>query len=719
MVMDDTQADDTGKPNTEEATEEGQPKASDAALVKEILSKIRKDKAHHKQAFAKMREDMRIARTGCVGNWDPKDYTANIIGRHVKQKTAALYAKNPKAVAGRRETLDFAIWDENPDSLKLAYMTWQQAQQQMMAAPPAVNPMTGMPVPPQMPPEAMTAKAVLDDFTQGMQRRQKIEKIGKTLEVLFAHAMDDQKPVDFKTAMKKLVRRACTTGVGYIEVLFERETGAPPEVVAQMNDAKARLAHLQQLMDEAQEGEIEADDAEMAELEKTIAALMNEPEIVLREGIVFDFPRSTKVIPDRRCTSLVGFEGARHLTLEYLYTPDEIDEMFDVDIGGSYTPYKDDDDEEGSPAKVSEDGGGESGELPRDGLVCVYKHYDRVSGLVYYLADGYPDYLRKPSAPDVFVDTFWPVHALTFNAVEDEDDEGLFPPSDVQLLRSMQDSYNKSRQGKQTHRKAALPRWGYPKGGLEEEDVAKLSSAAPFSAVPLNLGPNEKISDKLQPIPVPGVDPNLYDTGEVFTDVQLVGGAQEANYGGVAKATATESAIAANATASSDSTSVDDLDSFLTRVVRATGQIMLKEMSPEVVKQIAGPGAEWPEGMTLSDIANDVYLDIEAGSSGKPNQAIEIKNWQMMLPFLVQIPNINPMWIARQTIKRLDDKADLTEAIAAGIPSIMLQNAQKQIAAADPMSNPNMQGGQGAANAPAPTEQQPGSDPAFGSNQTG
>src|SRR5262249_22638184 len=156
------------------------------------------------------------------------------------------------------------------------------------------------------------------------------------------------------------------------------------------------------------------------------------PEIVLREGLVTDFPQSTKVIPDKLCKQLDGFVGARHLTLEYAYTIDEVKEIFGVDLTDSYTSYtlnagssreissNDvlDDDYEWSPP-----------DKKKNGLVCVWKHYDKPSGLVYYLADGYPDFLRKPAAPDVFVEDFWPVYALTFNAVEN--DEELFPPSDV------------------------------------------------------------------------------------------------------------------------------------------------------------------------------------------------------------------------------------------------------------------------------------------------
>lgn len=707
---------ETEMPTAEGSADVDVQRENDGALVQTITRKIKSDKQHHAKAFAQMRKDMQMARTGRTDGWAEDKYTANILGRHVKQKTAALYAKNPKAVAGRRETMDFQIWDENPQTLMAAMQIMQQAQAMMTAMPPQIDAM-GMPVPPQMPPQVASAQALIADVQQGMAKRTQIEKTGKTLQALFAYAMNEQQPVDFKTSMKQMVRRAATAGVGYVELAFEREVGTAPEVVARMDDAKLRLAHIQQQLKDTVEGEIEPDDSEAAELERNIAGLLQEPEIVLREGLVFDFPKATRVIPDKNCEVLVGFQGADHITIEYLYSPKRVEELFGVDLGAAYTPYKagkatsDPDDE--SPLVVNE---ARAKDGDPGGMVCVWKHYDKPSGQVYYVADGHPKFLREPAPPDVFVEGFWPVYALTFNEVEDE--EHLFPPSDVYLLKSMQEDHNKSRQAKREHRFAARPRWAYPRGAMEAEDASALGRAAPFSATPINLAPGEKISDKLQPIPVPGVDPNLYDTNEVFADMQVVGGAQEANYGGVAKATATESAIAANATAASDSTSVDDLDAFLTRIARAAGQIMLREMSGDVVRRIVGVGAVWPEDLGLADIAEEIYLEIEAGSSGKPNQAVEIANWQKMLPFLIQMPGISPEWLARESIRRLDDKVDLTQALVSGMPSIISVNQQTQPTPADPSADPAAQGPRGSDNGPAgPAEQQAGSGPAFGSNQ--
>lgn len=694
---------------------------ADKALVVEILKRIKEDKRHHRKAFDRMRRDMQVATWGADKTWGEDKYRANIIGRHVKMKTAALYAKNPKATAKRRDTLDFQVWDESETSLKMAFELVAMATQmatQAAQTPPQIDPITGMarPVVPQLPPGIEEAQAVIADFQQGMSRRKMIKRYGETLERLFSYYMGEQKPVDFKRGMKQLVRRACTTGVGYIELGFQRETGPRPGLSEELADARTRLDHLKNLAEQVAEGEIEPSDSEAAELEHSIEQLMSEPEIVLREGLITDFPQSTKVIPDSLCKQLDGFVGARHVTLEYTYTVDEVRELFGVDLKDSYTNYcvNSGSMREYSANDVLEDDYEfVTPEKKKSGLVCVWKHYDKPSGLVYYVADGYAGFLRPPAAPDVFVEDFWPVYALTFNAVENDDE--LFPPSDVTLLLDMQKEYNRSRQGMREHRDAARPRWVFPNGIFDEEDPLRFQNMRPFEAVGLDIDPQVKIGDVLQTMPVPGVDPNLYETGQYFSDAQLVAGAQEAQFGGVSKATATESAIAANATNASDGASIDDLDSFLTTIAKASGQILQREMSEEKVKEIVGVGAVWPP-MTLEEVSREVFLEVEAGSTGKPNQAVEINNWSKMLPLLQLMPNINPTWLARETLRRLDDRMDLNEALSENIPSIAAMNQQTQLFPSDPASDPNAQGAEGANNSPTPDEQ-PGSDPAFGSNQ--
>lgn len=730
--MDDleTQEIERPQPSGDDIPSDQKYSVSELALVKQIAKRIKRDKEHHEPVFAQMRRDMFVARTGRIPEYPAANYKVNLAGRHVKQKTASLYAKNPKVTARRRETLDFTVWDETQQSLEMAFQAVQMAQQMLAAAPMAADPVTGEPVPATPPsPEAeiafQTAQAVLEDYQQGTKRRQEINKLGKTLEILMQQAFREQQPLNLKMAMKQCVRRACTTGVAYCELGFQREYGRDDVWESRMDDARGRLAHLERLTAELSEEDADIDAPEVAELQASMASLQSEPEIILREGLVFDFPQSTRVIPDRLTRALVGFLGARHLTIEYLFTPDQVEEMFGVSVGKKgegYTPYSGAKDPTPGTMRIGNDDEDPS-QTPQpryEGLVCVWKHYDKVSGLVYYLADGHDCFLKPPAAPDVFVESFWPVYTLTFNEVEDE--STIFPPSDVFLVTDQNMAYNRARQGMYEHRRAAVPRWAYPKGAIEEADVQSIEAVKPFQAVALNMGPNTKVSDLLQAFPIPGVDPNLYETGQTFQDIMLAVGSSESQMGTTSQATATESAIAANAGATSDSASVDDLDSFLSMVVGAGGQILMKEMSEEKVKEIAGVGAVWPH-QTLAEIADELYLEIEAGSSGKPNRAIEVENFKQVAPLLMQIPGIQPEWLARQAIKVLDDRIDLTEAVGQGISAIVAMNRMQQplgnqgAAPADPNADQTQQGAEGGDNGPQPQETQPGSDPQFGSNQ--
>jgi hypothetical protein len=327
--------DDSATAAPEPGGEAPEAKQSVLAQVTKIIDTIKGDKAFHSKAFKRMGESMYMAFHGHDRTWGETKYTANFAGRHVRRKTDALYAKNPKATATRNERMDFTVWDENPQSLQMAFQITQQAQlalsqaAQMTAATPP-DPITGMQVPvqPQLPQGFDQAQQIIADFQQGTAYRQMVDKVGRTLEILFARALKDQEPLDFKMAAKALVRRACTCGVGYVELGFVREVGPAPDIDTQLADARVRLDHLRTLAQDAVAGDIDDNSAEMAELEGGINALTTQPEIVLREGLVFDFPQATKVIPDKLTRQLVGFVGARHIAIEYLFTCEQIREMF-------------------------------------------------------------------------------------------------------------------------------------------------------------------------------------------------------------------------------------------------------------------------------------------------------------------------------------------------------------------------------------------------------
>lgn len=651
------------------------PDDARAALVTSWCDRVKEAKKRHADAFKRMRDNMRFAKGKQWPNQRKNDtrYVANLTQRHIRQRTASLYAKNPKAIARRRPRMDFAIWDEKQESLITAM--------QAMAA--------GVPDP--------TSLAILQDYERGMSQRAMLGKTAKTLEILFNYYLSEQNPV-FKTQAKKLIVRVLTCGVGYIKLGFQRAMGKSPDMMRKIRDFSERLAKLERLSADFADGEIDSTEADAEELRLALQALQAQNDVLIREGLVFDFPSATSIIPDPQCTDLNGFVGADWVAQEFMFSADKIQEIYGVDVGKSFTSYT----PMGNISKKN------------DGLACVWEVYDITTGLVYTVCDGYPEFLEEPDSPIIELERFWPFFTLIFNDLEDDEDDCLFPLSDVDFIRHPQMEHNRARQGLREHRQANRPKYAAAAGALSDDDMESLEEVPAHGIVKMNsLAPGEKIEDKLQAVKHEGINPAMYDTSYLFDDVMRVAGAQEANFGGVSGASATESSIAEGSRLSSTESNVDDLDDMLTEIARAAGQVLIQEVSPETAKKIAGNGAVWPSDMSREDVASEIYLEVEAGSSGRPNKAQEVANFERMAPYIIQIPGINPEWLGREAIRRMDDRLDMTDAMTAGLPSITMMNQQSQPGTGDPATDPNQQGQEGGSNAEQPARGNEGPQPEY------
>jgi len=673
------------------------PEASRAAAVSKWQDKVTRARAHwEKEAFEGMRKNMRLARGDQWSdaahaqnqkfpipdmlNDDPgARYVANIILRHIHARTASIYGKNPKFVSRRAKRLVSTVWDGNFQTIQAAI---QMAGQAM-----------SMPGDPMAAANAVQAQAIIADFQNTIQQNKQLDRIAETLELLFAHEIAEQ-PVPFKVQMKGTVRRALTTGVGYVKVGYQRVMGLRPEAEATINTMSEKLATLERLAADVADGEVFDGSAEMDQLKSMIADMQRDGEIVVREGLTFSYPNSTAILPDTSIQQLRGFVGAEWVAEEYVLTRDRIKEVYGVDVGGR------------GGARSYIDAGGRfvhdtnNDKLSDDTKFCVWEIYNRADGLVYVICDGYPDYLLEPSRPDVSLERFYPWFPFVTNEVYDE--RSIFPPSDVTLIRDMQLEINRARQGLREHRRAARPKTVTRKGFLEDSDKPAIGTSKAHPVIELQgLPENMRIDDALMAFPGPQIDPNLYDTSPAYEDMLRVVGQQEANLGGTSGATATESSIAEGSRMSSVSSIIDDLDEFLTDIARSAGQVLFAEAEPERVKEIVGPGAVWPQ-LSREQIAKEIFLDVEAASTGRPNKQQEIQNATQMMPLLLQIPGLSPEWLAREMLRRLDDRVDLTDAFAAGVPSIQALNAgppaQPGAGPAEPGKEPGNQGAEGANN---------------------
>lgn len=651
------------------------PNAKDSmkALVKEWQGKIMRAKKHWERPINGMREDMDFYMgkqwPGHRGQNEER-YVANLVQRHVQTRVAALYAKNPKAIAKRRNTLDFTIWEGDASQLESA----NTANQQSFMA-------TGMPDP--------HAMALMADVEQGFEKRRQLDKIGKTMEIIFHHIIETQ---DIKTHMKQLVRRTCVTGVGFVKIGYQRVMEMRPEDVEKLTDITEQIKTLDRLEQDLKDDKFDENSARRAQLELLKKELMEKEDMIIDEGIVFDFPQSQTIIVDTRCRQLQGFIGAEWVAQEFILTCDEIKEVYGVDLGTSFT--RQENKYSGSDEKSEAD------------LAKVWEIYSKRDGLKYVVADGYPDFLVEPSCPEIKLKRFWPFFLLAFNEVESDRD--IYPPSDVRLIKPIQMEYNLARQRLREHRNANRPLYVTPVGMLSEGDVKKLMDRQPNEVIQLmSLQPGQAVNQLLQPVQPIQIDPSLYDTSMFMEDLFRVVGSQEANLGGGTGNTATEVSVAESSRMSSMGSNVDDLDEFLTELARAAGAVMLTMMDPATATKIAGPGAAWP---TLSSqaIAEELLLEIEAGSSGRPNKAADIAAFERLAPLLIQIPGIDPTWLAKEAIKRMDDGLDMTEAVRAALPSIVQMNAQKQMAEVEASQDPNLQGPAGGGGQPMAAPVAPG-----------
>lgn len=645
----------------------------ESKLVTKWLDRIKSSIRDNKKTFDKITECQQLTRYGHSKDWaEANKYVANFLQNHIQMRTSKLYAKNPKFVAKRKRRIDFKIWDGTQESLQAAIQN--------------VNNALGLGVMPK--PQSI---ALLEDVTQGNQQKQTIDKLGKTVEILFAHYISEQGQT-FKKQLKQMIRRVLIDSVGYVQLDFQRERGYIGTVAEQIRDMRGQIAHIESLQYDVSK---DSDESKLEELQNALSSLEQE-DVILREGLVFDFPKSTSIIIDPNCVDLKTFEGARWLAREYSFSTDEIKDRFGVDVsaatateyshhvlGANKQPFE----------KTRK-------ENPR-----TYRVWDKATGTSFVVCDGFKGYLEAPKAPDVSMERFFPIFSLTFNDIED--DENIYPDSNIWLLRHAQLEHNRSREGLRQHRIANQPFY-VSSVPLDESDKEKLSTRVAHEVLELrSLKEGQDVTSALAPVRLAGIDPNLYSVNHLYEDVERSVGADSADFGGTSNATATEAGIAQGNRVSSIESNRDDLDDMLSEIARSASSVLLQNLDIQTVQKIAGRGAIWPQ-FSSKELADEIFLDVEAGSSGRPNKAQDLANMDRIMPHVIQMPGARPEFWINKLIQLLDENIELADAYADGLPSIIagnaLQNAQQ---GGGGLNNPVLQGAQGAMNGARPTNNQP------------
>lgn len=686
----------TGAPQTTGTTTTDKPEVDTkiTAFINSWVERIKsvKGATRTKLAFERMDKCMQLAKDGADKDWvqGDKNYVVPLLNRLTNQAVAQLYAKNPTAEAKRKKRRMATVWDGTLSSLNEAKQAMMNSSQMMQ------------------PPDPNMA-AILQDAEVVKQYDIMMDGVADTLTILHNYFIQDP-AAQYKQQFKALVRRTKVCGVGYVKLSYQRILEVNPDVMVKLNDATEQLATMRQLMASASRDELPEDSVGEEQLKTLIDQLQQEPELIVQEGPVLSFPRSKAIIIDPACVQLKTLAGADWTAEEYEKTPAQIEEIWKVDISGQYTEYKS---EDANWQRWEE----KDGELNKTQAARVWRVMNRKTGQEFVIAEGYKDYIKPPAPPDIKLKRFFDIFPLVFNEVESEED--LYPPSDIWNGRHLQSEYNRSRQGLREHRLMNRPGYVASKGTFEENDLDAFESHAIGAIIEtsVQITGEQKISDLIQAKPVMQIDPKQYETDSIWADILRVMGQQQADSGPTAESTATESSIAENSRQIGISDSSDDIDDILSLLAQAMGEIMLTEMSPDTVKEIVGPGAVWPSlPQTREEIAESITLSTKAGASGRPNQAADLQKLQTAMPFILQVPGINPIPIGEKFMGLLD--IDIQAAVVEGLPSMQAQNnvAAKPptpAAGAPPGGPPGAQGAAGGQNAPRPAGATPGPQPAF------
>ena len=171
------------------------------------------------------------------------------------------------------------------------------------------------------------------------------------------------------------------------------------------------------------------------------------------------------------------------------------------------------------------------------------------------------------------------------------------------------------------------------------------------------------------------MNPQVYDTSPLRTDMEWISGLGDAQRGGVQRSkTATEANIQQAGLATRIQEKVDITEDWLRELGWFAAEVLLQEITPDKAMAIAGPNAFWPI-LNKQQLYDSVYLDIIAGSTGMPDSNDERMRWIELMPIIMQniesvqqmrsvgIPDdFNPyVQLLEETFKRFDERIDIAK----------------------------------------------------------
>jgi hypothetical protein len=489
-----------------------------------------------------------------------------------------------------------------------------------------------------------------------------------------------------KKYFRKMLRSSLSVGPGWLKVIMVVEKRNNPLIENKLNDARDNMARLVAKRETIKNKEGDKDEEEInvliKESELLMASLSDKLEVVFRRGLAIDFVRAEDMQVSLDVSEISDHLSANWNANQMFIQSDEAPMMFPrltaEDLKTAKVFYQRKDKKDSSAANVTAEdaekytaatqtGGGAEDEVK---FIRVVELWDKRDNHIKTMIDGVNKWARLPYQPPHASTRFYPYFELALF----ETDSERHPQSLTGRLIKLQEEYSSARSNGRLARERSVPGIIFDAQKITPDDIKKIERSVHQEYVGVNPIGGDDIRKAFAEKPVGKYDPRIYDTSASVKDMEVIAGVQEALSQGISRTkTATEANIEQTGFASRTGADRDTEEDVLTDLARYTAELSLQALPYEYVVKIAGKLAFWPENMPFEEVVTMVNVEIEGGTTGKPNKDAERQSWATVMPLIREtiiviqqafaagnVPLAEALSeLLRETLQRMDDRVNL------------------------------------------------------------
>lgn len=520
-----------------------------------------------------------------------------------------------------------------------------------------------------------------------------LEDIAKTGELIVARLWKDAK---LKKRMRKIVRSVLSVGAGWLKAQMVSDKIPMPLLEAELNDAQQNLRDIasleRQLLPEnlatLSEDELAAKELQLRE---TVDSITQKLEVAVRRTLALDFIPAEDIQVSLDVAAIEDYLDADWIAQIQYVLQDELQSQFpaldEKDIKAVKCYFRKTTDintAQGAVAAAVGAAGPMVTEMytnvaPPEGAPAfakVVERWNRRTGHIETGVEGVKRWAVLPYAPPYQSSRFYGFFYFSFFEV----DGSRFAQSLSSREAKLQDEYSCTRSNFREVRERSSPGIIVNAGALSDEEITKLTNAKNAEIIPLKpTDPNVNLQTMFAEKPISRIDPRLYDTSMIISDMERMSGVQEAQSGTqTIEKTATQVDVEQGGFSARTGANRDMMESTLTELGQYTLETSMQCLPIDIVQKMVGAGALWPEGMGVEEVLQMWVVEIEAGTTGKPKNRGDREAWATVMPLLaeqqVQIAQLqmNPMMaglaqakieLITETMRRMGDETDVSRFI--------------------------------------------------------